>query len=171
MTRANIEIIQEYFPTKAHLVINSDGYPENVVPALVNFLVEHVNEGAIYRNKVNKTPVTEKELYGSIDSGALQNLLKETYATIGSIGNFSYAYKVDLLKGTITAWNSGTRWINAPENWEERGWSCWIGKNGKAGYTTWIKGKKVFEITLEQLLKEKQYTVEDEVRCISTTVS
>ena len=44
MTRANIDIIQEYAPKTAKLVVNSDGYPSNVVPALIDFLLGHLNK-------------------------------------------------------------------------------------------------------------------------------
>jgi len=160
MTRANIQIIQGQFPKKTHLEIGSDAYPESVVPALVTFLLGHVNSGAIYRNDKNPAEVKEKELYDSISSSDLVILLQDTYATIGGVGNFSYAYEVDLVKGTVKAWESGIRWINAPLDWEKRGWRCWTGKNGKAGYTTWVKAKKVFEISIEELRKNDTYTVE-----------
>lgn len=157
MTRANIVIVHGSYPKKAFLEKGSDGYPSEVIPELVKFLVAHVNNSS-----------SEERLYKYVSSDALVTLMSELYLTLGQIGNFYYAYEVDLVKGTIKAWESKTRWVNAPADWEKRGWVCWLGSNGKYGYTNWVKGKIVFSTDIETLLKDMQFEVEGEVHNVIT---
>ena len=63
--------------------------------------------------------------------------------SIGEVGNPSYFYEVDQRTHTVRAWNAKTRWVNAPDDWQERGYGCYKGTNGRYGYTNWIKGKNI----------------------------
>jgi hypothetical protein len=156
MTRANIIIIHDGFLGKAYFEKGSSGYPKEVVPELVRFLIGHVSKGAIERKD-------EKILYNGVAPHCLATLLNNLYLSLGQVGNPYYFYELDLTKGTIKAWESKTRWINAPANWKEKGYNCYKGTNGKDGYTTWIKGKVVFSTDINKLLKETKFEVVDEV--------
>lgn len=162
MTRANVIIKKNWFPKKSYLERGGDGYPKEMIPELVRFLVGHVSKGAIARKEDNI-------LYDGVDSSSLATLINNLGLTLGFVGNFCYMYEIDLTKGTIKAWESKTRWINAPANWKERGWNCWTGANGKDGYTTWVKGKVVFETCIKKLLKEKEFEVEGETYIVPKT--
>ena len=155
MTRANIELVQEYFPKRTHLEMGGDGYPSNVLPELAKFAMEHYNSSSEFHKDLNP-------FYKDIQGGAYSNLVEAFYLRPGQVGNFSYAYKVDLVKGTIIAWENKMRWFYAPENWKEKGYECYESKNGRAGWSGWVKGKRVFETTFEELAKGK-VTFDDEV--------
>lgn len=61
----------------------------------------------------------------------------------GQVGNFSYFYELDVTSGTLKVWDSTTYWQNAPKNWKEKGYNCWMGKNGQYGYTNWKKKNRL----------------------------
>ncbi len=144
MTRGNITIIQNAWPSnKIYLEQNSDAYPENVLPDLFDFLMKHFS---LSRYKDGEVP-----FYQRIEPQPISKLISDNYLAFEHVGNPCYYYEVDLTKGTITAWESSTFWVNAPKNWEERGWNCWLGENGKYGYTSWRKGKKIFHLSYKTL--------------------
>ena len=128
MTRANLLVITRFGRFKFEW--GSDAYPEDVKEFL-------------------KQLATMKEMPG-VDWLAENNPAGRL--TPGTIGNPYYYYEVDQLKGTVTAWESATYWVNAPEDWEARGWRCWKGSNGRYGYTNWRKGKRLerFQVSKEK---------------------
>jgi hypothetical protein len=121
MTRANFEIV--YDGQSVKLQMGGDGYPENVLPIIENIMAKFENHCVSFT-------------FGEI--------ISKLFLFPGHVGNFCYYYKIDLDTETVTCWESNTYWVNAPKDWKEKGWSCWMGKNGKYGYTNWRKGKKVF---------------------------
>ena len=80
--------------------------------------------------------------------GTLESLT-DLYLQVGRIGNFYYAYELNLDTGEIKAWDAKTYWVNAPSDWKERGWNCWENSDGKPGYTSWRKGKVVEAAKIE----------------------
>ena len=154
MTRANIEIVQDAFPKRTFLEVGSDGYPSNILEPMVKFLTDHIWNWAI-------TNKEETIHYQQIQKCEYVDLVTNLCAAPGGVANFSYSYKIDLIQGKITVWNSTLRWFYAPKNWEERGWTCNETKNGRAGYTNWVKGKKLHEINLTDIIKNKGVKIED----------
>jgi len=92
-------------------------------------------------------------------------------------GNWDYWYEIDSDRGTLTTWEGRTRWANAPDDWEARGWHCWMNENTRRyGYHIWVKGKKLDTWTYPEpipLLIHKDprgYTPQD-IRVLRRTVS
>ena len=144
MTRANFEIICGY-PKKHCFEKGSDGYLSGVMGDIFKFILScaHIDGGNL-------------EFYESPAAWDLAAFIKECNLTLGHVGNFCYAYEIDFKKKTVKAWNSNTRWVNAPENWEERGWSCYKNEKGKWGYTTWVKGKMLINIKFKEMIRIEQ---------------
>ena len=149
MTRANIEIIQDAFPKKTHLEIGSDGYPSILLKSMLTFLSYHIWYWAIE----NKEKI---RFYQQIQNGAFADFIQETWAKPGGVGNWSYTYVIDLIKGTLTVYEPTNRWYYAPENWEEKGGNYPETKNGRAGYTGTIKGKKIYHISIDEIIDNNQ---------------
>jgi hypothetical protein len=150
-TRANITIIQDCFPKKVYFELTSSGYPSHVLDTLVNFCTEHII-------KQDTGHGVTKRIYNRISEIALRDLVVDLCPSISVVGNPSYIYEIDLVKGTFKAWNTRTKWVNAPLDWKERGWNCWLGNNNKYGYPTWCKNKLLvnFDIfALENLTEIK----------------
>ena len=143
MTRANFEIICGY-PKKHYFEKGSDGYPESVLPEIFELIKD-----------VSRKVAGEILFWGEPDGMALSKFIEELNLGLVLVGNFCYYYQIDFGKQTIKAWDSGLRWVNAPDNWKERGWNCYIGKNGKYGYDTWIKGKLLVNITFSEVVTNK----------------
>lgn len=152
-TRANILVIQECFPKKVNFEIASSGYPSYVLDTLVNFCTEHII----------KYGSGEKKLYNRIDGMALRDFTNDLCPTISVVGNPSYIYEIDLVKGTLKVWNTKTKWVNAPLDWKERGWNCWLGSNNKYGYTTWCKNKLLINYDIFALEKLTEIKCENEI--------
>lgn len=134
-TRANIVIIQDGFPKKVYFERISSGSPDQILLELINFC-----ENQFCHNK----------LYDHTLSTNIIDLMMDLGLEISQVGNFSYHYEIDLIKGSLKVWNSKTQWITAPANWQERGWNCY--SNGKSyGYTTWCKNKRLFNIDISKL--------------------
>ena len=120
MTRANILIISD--GNKFKLRIGSDGYPADVLPILI--------------------PYKDARDYYELD---LRQFVIDLGLTLGHIGNPCYYYDLNLDDHWLKAWKSTMYWVNAPENWRERGWNCHLGGNGKYGYENWRKGILVYD--------------------------
>ena len=156
MTRANIVLKQKYFPKNTYLELGSDGYPSSILPELIKFLVNHRNKSAEFHKDLPR-------VFEEIQAGEFSDLVSNLFLKPGQVGNFSYAYEVDLINATIKVWDSTLYWVNVPEDWEEKGYmGISIGKNGKHGYTSWRKGKKLLEITLDEILADTELTIENE---------
>ncbi len=154
MTRANIEIIQDAFPKRTFLEVGGDGYPSNILEPMVKFLTGHIWKWAI---------ANEKEVihYQRIQKCEYVDLVTNLCAAPSGVANFSYSYQIDLVKGKIIVWDSKMRWFYAPKNWKERGWVCNETKNDRAGYTSWVKGKRLYEINLTDIIANKGVKIED----------
>ena len=121
MTRANLTI--KFYDNKWKFEMNDYPLPNNVVPKLLLMI---------------DTCKTQYE----IDLSKLQDYFGDM--SLGHIGNADYFYEIDIHKRTINVWDSKIKWINAPSNWKERGWlGIYEGKNGRMGYTSIVKGKKI----------------------------
>jgi hypothetical protein len=96
---------------------------------------------------------------GSIES------LRDLYLDCHWDGNFSYWYELNADTGSVIGWEAQTYWVTAPVDWKEKGYNCWVGTNGKYGWTDWRKGKRVGVFTILptpiQLLTDTQYTSKD----------
>lgn len=147
MTRANFEIICSY-PKKHYFERGSDGYLSGVLPDIFEFILS-----CAHLAHDNKRKLEFYDRPGSLD---FARFVSECNLTMGSVGNFSYVYEIDFNKQTVKAWDSKTRWVNAPEDWEARGWGCWKGKNGKFGYTNWVKGKLLVDIKFTDMVSLAQ---------------
>ena len=120
-TRANLTI--KYYDNKWKFEMNSYPIPKDVVPQLLLMVDKCKNQHDL-----------------------CLSMLQEAFddMSLGHIGNADYFYEIDLVKKTINAYESKMTWINAPSNWKERGWlGIYEGKNGRMGYTSIVKGKKI----------------------------
>ena len=142
MTRANFYIIAGY-PKMHTFERGSDGYPSGVMEDIFKFVLS-----------VAKVDKEKKELsfWDNSNGQDLANFISDCNLILGHVGNFSYAYEINLKERTVRAWESTTRWINAPKDWKEKGWSCYENKKGVAGYTTWVKGKKLFDVKFSEMI-------------------
>ena len=136
MTRANVHLITNQGTFK--LQGNSDMYPSSVFPSIFNLVSNTMSENYDW---VKQGP----------DGNTLSTFISEQNLTLGSVGNFSYFYEINFTTRVVKCWENKLSWVNAPENWKERGWNCWIGKNGKFGYTNWVKGKCIFQKSFEEM--------------------
>lgn len=134
-TRANILIIQGGFPKKVYFERINSGSPDQILLELINFCEKQYYNGKLYDRTMSDNIIS---------------LMVDLGLEVSQVGNFSYQYEIDLIKGTLRVWNSKTRWITAPADWQERGWNCHF--NGKSyGYTTWCKNKRLFNIDISKL--------------------
>lgn len=120
MTRANILIISD--DDKFKLYVGSDGYPKELIPILLQYKEPHDDEFDL------------KQF--CIDIGNVR---------LGHVGNAYYYYDLNLDLHEVKAWEAATYWVNAPDDWQERGWGCYLGKNGRYGYHNWRKGPVVYD--------------------------
>ena len=144
MTRANFLIITRQ--GKFKFQANSSAYP--------SYMGSHILEFAISTASTNGGATNG--FYDSPDSRELANFIEGCCLTFGHVGNPSYFYEIDFVKQHVKAWDSRLSWVNAPLDWRERGWNCWEGKNGKFGYTNWVKGKLIYNKRLSELLDSGQ---------------
>ena len=63
--------------------------------------------------------------------------------TPGQVGNASYFYGLNATDGTLKVWDSQRYFQYAPKNWEEKGYSYSETRDGRPGYTSWRKGKRL----------------------------
>ncbi len=156
MTRANVVIIAGY-PAKHYFEKGGDGYLSGVMEDIFNFVQ------SISRRREDRILGVTIDFWDRPDSSGLSTFIEDCNLTLGHVGNFSYAYEIDLNKQTIKAWDYKTSWVNAPLNWEEKGWSCYKGKNGKYGYDNFVKGKKLVDIKFSDAVKlENDFVVINE---------
>ena len=135
-TRANFHLITKQGLHKFQS--NSSAYPSEMLPKIFRL--------------VQSCEFNTKD-FGEPDSLGLSDLFDGCGLTLGSIGNFSYVYELNFINKTLRVWNNKFRWVNAPNDWQERGWNCWVGgKNNTYGYTNWIKGKLLVSLKFDQML-------------------
>lgn len=138
-TRANLLIIQDSYQKKIYLERMNSGNPEELLPAIVKFC-----KSQIWNDIVVK-----------IIGHGIGDLINDLELSMSKIGNFSYHYEINLIDETVKIWKFANRWVYAPENWKEKGWSCYEIKNGRYGYTNRIKGKLLFNMDLKALANLK----------------
>jgi hypothetical protein len=144
MTRANVIIVttQGKFKFQA----NSSAYPSYFGKTMFNF-IRHCATQNLGASPVNGIGFYEPE------SNILSELINDLGLSLGSVGNFDYVYEFDFVKRTFKVWESKLSWVNAPIDWRERGWNCWLGKNGKFGWSNWVKGKLIFNSTFYDMVE------------------
>lgn len=144
MTRANFNIIAGYGSIK--LQIGSDGYLSGVIDEVKELVKSVASTNSFFKDGFG--------FYDNPSGDDLGKFISDLNLSIGHVGNFSYAYEIDFVKQKIKAWDSTIYWVNAPEDWEARGWNCWKGNNGKYGYTNWRKGKLIYDKTFLEIYNE-----------------
>lgn len=140
MTRANFIIVTRQ--GKFKFQSNSSAYPSYMGESILEFALSTASTNGGATNG----------FYDNPDSRELSNFIENCGLTLGHVGNPSYFYEIDFVKQHVKAWDNKLSWVNAPLDWKERGWSCWEGKNGKFGYTNWVKGKLIYNKRLSELL-------------------
>lgn len=112
MTRAQIHIFSKLQNIDFLYGVNSDGYPSFVASPLMKF------------------------------SGDIPSINEYLYLTISPAGNFDYYYELDCDVPSLTYGEAQIYWRNAPPDWKERGWHCWIDdKHDNYGWSEFRKGK------------------------------
>jgi hypothetical protein len=140
-TRANITIITRQ--GKFQFQGNSSMYPSNTMEDVFKFATSTAHK---FKNKL--------DFHDEPDSRDLSNFIENCGLTLGQIGNPSYFYEIDFVEKKIRVWDYKMRWINAPENWKERGWNCYEGKNGKAGWYSFVKGKMLLQLSFREMVSK-----------------
>ena len=121
MTRANILIISDY--NKFKLQVSGDGQLEEMILPLLR-----------YKDARDYFNLDLKQF--CIDIGGVR---------LGHVANPYYYYDLNLDIHEVKAWEATKYWVNAPKNWRERGWNCYLGENGKYGYHNWRKGPVIYD--------------------------
>ncbi len=153
MTRANIDIICG-FPKKHSFEVPNSGYLNQIMPEIFKLIASCAHSNYDDNKKM--------EFYDNVGGQDLAKFIESCNLTLGHVGNFSYAYEIDFKKQTVRAWESTDRWVNAPINWKERGWVCNETRKGKAGYTTWVRGIKLVDLTFAEMVTMAKNTPEVE---------
>jgi len=93
--------------------------------------------------------------YDRPDSRELSEFIESVGLTLGYVGNPCYYYEIDFVNQLVKVFGTVSRWINAPVDWEAKGWKgLYIGKNGKMGYRDCnIKGKLIYIKDLSELVE------------------
>jgi len=80
--------------------------------------------------------------------------LQELHMNPGHVGNPSIFLDVDAIKGTLTIRKAQSFWVNAPEDWRERGYICYQSdKDYKQwGYHSWRRGNVIMRHTYPEAL-------------------
>jgi hypothetical protein len=142
MTRANFLIVTA--DGKFKMQGNSSCYPSNTMAAVLNFACSTAsdNSGA------------KQGFYDRPESNDIATFIEAVGLTFGTVGNPCYFYEIDFVKQTVKVFGTKSRWINAPVDWEAKGWrGLYLGKNGRMGYRDCnIKGKCIYNKTLSQLV-------------------
>lgn len=143
MTRANITVVTIY--GKYKFQANSSAYPSYVIEPIINFATSVVSNNAVFNGKLGR--------YDEPCSSDLSTFIEEVGLTFGHVGNPSYYYDIDFVKGEIRVYGNNMRWVNAPIDWEEKGWrGLYEGKNGKLGYNSIVKGKNLLTYSILDLV-------------------
>ena len=150
MTRANFIIVTEQ--GKFKMQSNSSAYPSQMMEDIIKFATSTASKNAIF-DKAKGIDESVIGFYPSPDSRDISNLVEACGLTFGHVGNPSYFYEIDFVNKHVKVWDSRISWVNAPIDWKERGWNCWIGKNNRYGYSNWVKGKKIYDKSLKELVK------------------
>jgi len=138
MTRANFEIICG--DGKFKLQGNSSCYPSNIMKYVISFATSTRSLNAVVEGEYKALG-----FYENPDSLAISEFIEDIGLTFGSVGNPSYFYQIDFVKKVLKVWDYKKRWVNAPLDWEAKGWKgCNQNSKGKFGYTGIVKGKCIY---------------------------
>ena len=144
MTRANFLIVTR--SGKYKMQGNSSCYPSHMMASVLTFATSTAsdNSGAI------------NGFYDEPDSLALSEFIQNCGLTLGYVGNPNYYYEIDFVNQVVKVFGTKSRWINAPEDWEAKGWrGLYKGENGRMGYKDhWIKGKCIYQKSLKDLVEK-----------------
>lgn len=142
MTRANFTIITR--EGKFKMQGNSSCYPEEVLPQAIKFI----------ESTKSSNPGATNGFYDEPSGYDIAEFIQSVGLMFGSAGNPSYFYEIDFVKHSVKTFGTKSRWVNAPADWKEKGWSCVWEKNGKIGYMDHnVKGKCIHE---EYFIKSDQ---------------
>lgn len=150
MTRANFLIITD--SGKFKMQGNSSCYPSNIMEYIITFAL------SVKSNNLGAT----NGFYCSPDSRDIAEFIDSVGLTFGYVGNPTYYYEIDFVKQVVKTFDTRSRWVNAPINWEEKGWvGCYQNDKGKWGYRDYnTKGKCIFQKTFIELFNE-EYIIQD----------
>jgi len=142
MTRANFTIITN--EGKIKLQCNSSAYPSEIMKPLLLFAI------STYA-KNNYFGEGKDGFYENPEGFYLGEFIRDLNLSIGHVGNPSYYYEIDFVKQTIKVWANAMYWVNAPSDWKERGWYCYLYKSNNYGYHAWRKGKLIYNNTFRNV--------------------
>lgn len=153
MTRANFLIVTA--DGKFKMQGNSSCYPSNVMADVLKFATSTASSNSGASNNFYDRP----------DSRDIANFIDAVGLTFGSVGNPSYFYEIDFVKQTVKVFGTKSRWINAPSDWEAKGWrGLYMGKNNRLGYMDCnVKGKCIYHeyfINLVVKISDDEMTVD-----------
>lgn len=145
MTRANFVIITP--DGKFKLQANSSAYPSEIMRPIAELVSSVASDNGGATNGFYERP----------ESLDFAKFVEDVGLTLGHVGNPTYFYTIDFVQKRVFVWGTCSRWINAPVDWEAKGWrGVYLGKNGKMGYRDCnIKGKKIFDGSFGLLTDEK----------------
>ena len=150
MTRANFLIITD--SGKFKMQGNSSCYPSNIMEYIITFAlsVKSNNLGA------------KNGFYTNPDSNDIAEFISDVGLTFGYVGNPTYYYKIDFVNHIVKIFDTKSRWVNAPFDWEKKGWvGCYQNDKGNWGYKDCnAKGKCITKKTFIELYN-KEYVIQD----------
>ena len=153
MTRANFTIVTKQ--GKFKMQSNSSAYPSNMMESIIKFATSTASTNSFFDKELG---IDEKAIgfYPEPESRAISEFIEACGLSFGSVGNPTYFYEIDFVNRHVKVWKTTSRWINAPVDWEAKGWrGVWEGKNGKMGYMdNNIRGKMIYNKPLKELVKE-----------------
>lgn len=142
MTRANFHFItrQGCFKFQG----NSSCYPSEMIPNIFDFIKSVASHNSYFDSGFG--------FYDVPESNGVSTVIDTCGLTFGSVGNFCYVYEVDFVKQTLRIWDSRIYWVNAPTDWQAKGYHCYKGENGTIGYSNWRKGKLLYNNSFSNII-------------------
>jgi hypothetical protein len=136
-TRANITLTTRQ--GKFKFQANGSAYPSNVMKSILTFAISVVSRNAYFKK------VGGIGYYDNPDGYELGNFIAQMDLQLGHVGNPTYFYDIDFTFGIIKVFESKRRWVNAPNDWQAKGWvNLEQNSKGRWGYYTEIKGKEIY---------------------------
>lgn len=139
-TRANINIVTSQGNFKFQG--NSSMYPSNTMEDVFKFATSTAHK---FKNKM--------DFHDNPDSRDLSDFIENCGLTLGQIGNPSYFYEIDFVQKKIRVWDYKMRWVNAPVDWQAKGWKgCYDNGKGKFGYDSVVKGALLLQLSFREMI-------------------
>lgn len=147
MTRANFLIITR--SGKFKMQGNSSCYPSNTMSNVLTFATSTASMNAGAKNGFYDEPYSQD----------IAEFIESIGLTFGYVGNPTYYYEIDFVKQSVKVFETKSRWINAPLDWEEKGWvGVYQGKNGRMGYKDHnVKGKCIYQKSFSELVDNMKH--------------